>query len=312
MLDTRSCLPKRHCIGEKELEQVQRHLYIRLRHQVPPENKDLKNVLDTHAETNNGFAVLRSIFYHGSDMLDEYTSNFGPKRDKGKDPLLYAAEFQSQLQTNQQKHKTQYCLVEISLEFLNRAIEIDYKRTLATTLQEMIISWDEANQDKGAPYPDRFSLPTLASKLSKSVEPSTSGDQPSPNFINAVVAQVNAISSSTRTNSQINKIRGRYSKMNLEKNHKKQCQCCKRFGHDISDKTVCYFKALFYNAQQYLENHPDEMTKNASLVNSSDNPMLVNALLRQFDNDKTVDENDIEQVCIKQVIDIRFKSSTQE
>lgn len=243
MLESRSCLPKRHGIGKKELESFQRHLYMRVRHQVPPENKDLKNVLDTHAETIDGFAVLRSIVYHGSDMLDEYTSNFGPKWDKNKDPLLYAVVFQSQLQENERKHKIHYLPVEISLEFLNKAIKNDYKRTLATTMQETIISWDEENRDKGKPFPDRFSLPTLASKLAKSKEPSTSGENPSPNVINAVVAQVNAISSSTRTNSQRNKIRGRYSKTNLEKNHKKQCQCCKRFVHDISDKTVCYFGA---------------------------------------------------------------------
>ena len=146
----------------------------------------------------------------------------------------------------------------------------------------------------------------------KSKKPSTSGENLSPDFINTIAAQINAISASPRTNSQRNKIRGRYSKTNLEKNHKKQCKCCGRFGHDISDKAVCYFGAQFYHTQQYLENHPEEMARNASLVHSSDDPMVINSLLRQFDNDATVDEQDIEQVCINQVLDIRAGSGTQE
>ena len=297
--ENKSCIPKDHHVPDSVLAMIKIHLLTRLQRQVPHENDQLKSIINGHSGSRDGYKALYSLVYRCTNFLDEFRSGFGPVWENNQQPSAYASALETKLELDKMRSNIEYDNFEISLEMLNRAIEVGYKPALASSLKQSIKNWKLFGRKD---FPIEFEISHLADQLAKSNESTSPAPQINQTLINQISEKVAAsqasIRSISRTNNQSRK--GRYSKANLAKNGKKQCKCCSRFGHNIGEDP-CNFTAQLYWSNQYTEKHPEEIKKNAMLYKEYNKASLVNVAVTNFQEDDSADEQDIEQYCIKAV-----------
>jgi hypothetical protein len=270
---------------------VGKELYLLLTKALPRTNKDLRAIMDSYSQSEDGYGALALIMKTYCPYLKTLQAMWGPPWQPQQTGLEYVATLKRYVGNMNRTSNTQYSTRTIAIELLQQAQQHPRYHNIATHYLTRL-TLQPANHPIGLEYE--------MTRLAGEMDTNQSLDTYHSPTINKMRTEKN-------TDAKDNNKR-REGKFKYKRDV--QCTCCHNFGHDV-DEQICRIGAQIYHANQFFLNKPTKAKENAqsySLINSQHQIKMAKADRPDASDDEIQDQ--LERIALSMVQHIQHNSST--
>ena len=247
------------------VDNVNRTLYQKLIEIVPDEATQLRDILSTYSNEQDGYRALYSILRTKCKYLRLIQPTWGPTWNTNQNGYQYLATFKSFIE-EEKRYYRQYTPYDQAAEVLQQAAKHDMYTLIATSYLTKLMHTQPAARTNDM--------------LLQEYNPNT--------LINILESSKTTLPvHTTNPNLSINK----FNRKPFQHKVQKQCTACKLWGHDIYEQ-VCRICAQIKHCTDFIEQQPEIATKNATAFALAHNRNKVSRV-RQALSDHSDDEETI-------------------
>ena len=231
-------------------------LYHKLLDIIPDDSTELRDILATYANEQDGYLSLYAIMRTKCKYLRILQPLWGPKWSTQQSGYQYLAAFKSFVDEEKRFYR-HYSIYDQAAEVLQQAAAHEPHKLIATSYITKLMHMD-------------YDTKTLPPEFHPN------------NLINVLESTQTNTQQTTDTVPTIHK----FNRKPFQYRIQKQCSACKVWGHDI-DEQVCRICAQVKFCNEYIMNHPEKANKNATAFALAHNRTKVSrvrqALGEQYD-----------------------------
>jgi hypothetical protein len=226
---------------------IGKELYLMLARSLPRTEKNLKAIMESYSQTEDGYGALFLVMKTYCPYLKTLQAPWGPTWQAEQNGFEYIAMLKRHLANTSRTSNTRYSPRAIAVELLQQAKQhLRYQNIATQYLTRLMLQPEEI------PLGMEYEMTHLAGEMdmNKTMD-STYG------------LSVNKMHTAREPNDKDGKREGKFQ-------YKRQvkCTCCHTFGHDV-DKQICRIGAQVYHAHQFLLNNPTKAQQNAQSYSAS-------------------------------------------
>jgi hypothetical protein len=228
---------------------VGKELYLLLTKALPRTNKDIKAIMDSYSQTEDGYGALTLIMKTYCPYLKTLQVTWGPTWQPHQTGLEYVASLKRYIGNTTRTSNTQYSVRTIAIELLQQAKQHARYHNIATHYLTRLTL-----QSPNIPLGTEYEMTHLAGEMDT--------NRSTELYQNPTVQKMRT-DKDGETKEGSNRREGKF-----KYKREVQCRCCHNFGHDIN-KQICLIGAQVFHAHQFLLNNPVKAQENAQSYSMS-------------------------------------------